>query len=122
MVNVICDTNFLIHLATKKIKNLDHIEEDIGTISFLVPNVVYNELLNLKNNIKKKIHIEQTLEYIQKFEKICINGNFADKEILDYIKNDRCFVGTMDFEFKKNIKKLGSYVISFHNDKMVLES
>ena len=54
MVEVICDTNFLIHLATKRIKNIDNIDVEIGLISFVVPKVVQDELFNLKNDSKKK--------------------------------------------------------------------
>ena len=43
MVEVICDTSFLIHLSTKKIKNLSNIETEIGSINFVVPQ---------KNSIK----------------------------------------------------------------------
>ncbi len=44
MVDVICDTSFLIHLATRNIKNLDSIYSEIGNIEFVVPLVVLNEL------------------------------------------------------------------------------
>ncbi|MEK6817844.1 MAG: twitching motility protein PilT, partial [Thermoproteota archaeon] len=30
MVEVICDTSFLIHLATRRIKNIDNIDVEIG--------------------------------------------------------------------------------------------
>ena len=94
---------------------------EIGTITFLVPDVVYTELLNLINNPNKKNEIENTLLFIKKFKKISINGTFADKEILEYVKNKRCFVGTMDKKLKKNIKDLHSNIISFQNDRIILE-
>ncbi|MGB1428855.1 MAG: twitching motility protein PilT, partial [Nitrosopumilus sp.] len=31
MVEVICDTNFLIHLATRRIKNIDNLDTEIGS-------------------------------------------------------------------------------------------
>ena len=48
MVEVICDTNFLIHLATRRIKNIDNLDVEIGSISFVVPEVVKNELVKLQ--------------------------------------------------------------------------
>ena len=54
MVEVICDTSFLIHLATHKIKNLDSINTEIGQIQFVVPSVVLNELRKLSKTQKKK--------------------------------------------------------------------
>ena len=70
MVEVICDTNFLIHLATRQIRNLDKIELDIGNLTFLIPTVVKNELLNLKKDKQKEFEIIKTLDFIKNF-KIC---------------------------------------------------
>jgi len=122
LVEVICDTNFLIHLATKRIKNIDNIDVEIGTISFVVPKVVQAELLNLKNDIQKKQDILDTLNFIKNFKIIPINGKFADKELINYVKNNGGIIGTMDKELKKEIKKNGGSIISFSSDKMVLES
>ena len=122
MVEVICDTNFLIHLATKRIKNLDKIICDIGSIQFLVPNVAYHELKKLQTNLNKQNDIKITLEYIKKFERIQIDGTYADKEIVKYVKNNHSFIGTMDKELKKKVKALGSSIISFQNNNLILES
>ena len=122
MVDVICDTNFLIHLATKRIKNLDSFTLDLGSITFLVPIVVYSELEKLENISDKKENIIKTLEYIKKFKRISICGSYADKEILDYVKIKKSFVGTMDKELKKKIKIFESNIISFHNDNLILEN
>ena len=121
MVEVICDTNFLIHLATKRIKNIDRIDVEIGPITYIVPIVVHNELVNLKNNKQKKQEILVTLDFIKHFKNISISGKFADKELINYIKNNGGIVGTMDKELKKEIKKNGGSIISFSNDRMVLE-
>ena len=122
MVEVICDTNFLIHLATKRIKNLDNLDVEIGHITFVVPQVVKNELFELEKNLEKKQEIELTLNYINKFKIIPIHGSFADKEILEYISENMGIVATMDKELKKKIKKSGCSVMSFSNNKIVLES
>jgi len=121
LVEVLCDTNFLIHFATKRIKNIDNIDVDIGTISFVVPRVVQDELFKLKNDIKKKQDILATLNFIKNFKIVQIHGKFADKELINYVKNYGGMVGTMDKELKKEIKKNGGSIISFSNDKMVLE-
>ena len=51
-----------------------------------------------------------------------IDGSDADSAILDYIKENRCIVATMDKELKNKIKQSGSSVLSIHNDKIVLEN
>ena len=122
MVEVICDTNFLIHLATKRIKNIDSIDTEIGSISYIVPEVVKNELINLKEDDQKKQEILTTLDFIKNFRIIPIHGEYADKELIDYVKKNRGIIGTMDKELKNQIKKNGGSVISFANDKMILES
>ena len=55
MVKVISDTSFLIHLATHRIKNIDSIETEIGTLSFIVPKIVKKELEHLAGDPEKKI-------------------------------------------------------------------
>lgn len=60
MVEVICDTSFLMILASEKIKNISNIGTEIGTIEFLVPNMVIDELETLsqsKDNKKKDLLI-----------------------------------------------------------------
>jgi len=122
LVDVICDTNFLIHLATKRIKNIDSLDVEIGQIRFVVPEVVKNELSELEKNQGKKQEIQITLNFIKNFKTIPILGSFADKELLDYVSKNRVIVATMDKELKKQIKNNGSSIMSFSNDRIVLES
>jgi hypothetical protein len=122
LVEVICDTNFLIHLATRRIKNIDNLDMEIGSISFIVPEVVRNELTKLQEIPEKNQEITMTLNFIKKFKIISINGTYADQELINYVKNNRSIIGTMDRELKNKIKKLGSSILSIHNDKIVLES
>ena len=121
MVEVICDTNFLIHLATRRIKNIDNLDTEIGSISFIVPEVVKNELIKLQEISEKNQEIIITLNFIKKFETISINGTYADQELINYVKNNRSIIGTMDRELKNKIKQLGSSILSIHNDKIILE-
>ena len=122
MVEVICDTNFLIHLATNRIINIDRLDVEIGQITFVVPQVVVNELIALSKDSSKKDNVNSTLEYIKNFKKIPINGTFADKELLDYVSKNNTIIATMDKNLKKEIKKQGSSIISFSKNKIILES
>lgn len=122
MVDVLCDTSFLIHIATKRIKNIDNLDVEIGSISFVVPEVVKKELLKLCTIPEKKQDIEKTLDYIKNLKSIPLPGNFADKELLEYVKANKSIIGTMDKELKKRIKRTGGSVLSFSNDKIILES
>ena len=122
MVDVICDTNFLIHLATRRIKNIDNLDVEIGQITFVVPQVVQNELSKLIKNPKKSDDIQSTLNYIRKFKVIPILGTFADKELLEYVSKNNAIIATMDKELKKQIKQYGSSIMSFSGNRIVLES
>jgi len=122
LVEVICDTNFLIHLATRRIKNIDNLDMEIGSISFVVPEVVKNELVKLQNIPEKNQKITTTLNFIKNFKTISIKGNYADQELINHVKNNRTIIATMDRELKNKIKQLGSSILSIHNDKIILES
>ena len=122
MVDVISDTSFLIHLATHRIKNIDSIETDIGTLSFIVPKIVKKELEHLAKDPEKKLISERTLEFIKNFKTNEIDGNTADDGILDYLQNNSTIVATMDKELKIKIKYSGGSVLSIYNDNIVLEN
>ncbi len=57
MVEVVCDTSFLMILASKNIKNISNLDTEIGTIEFTVPDIVITELerLSQDKNLKKKL-------------------------------------------------------------------
>ena len=122
MVDVICDTNFLIHLATRRIKNIDSLGVEIGQITFVVPQVVQNELSKLIKNPTKSKDIQSTINYIKNFKEIPISGTFADKELLEYVSKNNVIVATMDKELKKQVKRYGSSIMSFSGNRIVLES
>jgi rRNA-processing protein FCF1 len=122
LVEVVCDTSFLIHIATKRIKNLSNLETEIGSIQFVVPDIVIQELEKLSTDNKKKQHIISTLEFIKKLKKIKISGTLVDESIIFYAKKHGGIIATMDVNLKHGIKEVGGSVISISNDKIVLES
>lgn len=122
MVDVICDTSFLIHLATKKIKNIDNIGIEIGPIHFVVPDTVKNELKKLYTDKNKKLEAEKTLNFIKDLKTIPISGKYADDALMSHIKNHGGMIATMDKELKNKVKLLGASIITFSNDRILLES
>ena len=122
MVEVICDTSFLIHLSTRKIKNLDSVNTEIGQIQFVVPSVVLNELEKLSKTQKKKQDAITTIEFAQNLKTIEMSGKFADQAIIEHVRKHGGITATMDKELKNKIKSLNGSVMSFSNDKIVLES
>ena len=122
MIDVICDTSFLIHLATKKIKNLDSINVEIGEFQYVIPLVVLNELERLSKKSDKEQDIRKTLEFVRTLNTVPISGKVADNAITDHIKKHGGIVATIDKDLKNKIKSLGGSIMSFSNDKIVLES
>ncbi len=57
MVEVVCDTSFLMILASKNIKNISNLDIEIGKIEFVVPDMVIKELerLSKDKSLKKKL-------------------------------------------------------------------
>lgn len=122
LVEVVCDTSFLIHLATKRIKNIDNLDVEIGPISFVVPEVVKNELSKLEKIPEKNVDVITTKNFIKNLKSIPLSGSFADEELLKYVKRTKSIIGTMDKSLKKLVKKEGGSILSFSKDKIVLES
>lgn len=121
MAEVVCDTSFLIHIATKRIKNILNLETEIGSIQFVVPYIVLQELEKLSKNDKKKQSTIATLGFVKNLKKIEISGTFVDESIIAYTKKHGGIIATMDTELKHKIKELGGSVISISNNKIVLE-
>ena len=125
MVEVICDTSFLIHLATRKIKNIDSVNTEIGQIEFVVPTVVWNELVQISVNRNHSVKIQdalKTLKFARSLKNIPMSGTYADAAIVKHVKEHGGIIGTMDKELKSKIKRFGGSIMSFSNDKIVLES
>lgn len=122
MVDVICDTSFLIHLANHRIKNLATLDTDIGFIQFLVPDIVIAELDKLVKKEEKTREATNTIQYIKGFKRIKIGGSFADDSILQYIKDNGGVIATIDKDLKYKIKKHGGSVVSIANNRIVLEA
>lgn len=122
MVDVICDTSFLIHLATKKIKNIDNLETEIGQINFVIPDIVKNELEKLCSNKNKKLEAKATLNFIKNLRTIPISGNYADDALVSYVKEHGGMIATMDKELKNKAKSLGSSIITLSSDRIILDS
>lgn len=57
MVEVVCDTSFLMIIASKNVKNISNLDTEIGAIEFTVPDMVIRELERLSKdaNLKKKL-------------------------------------------------------------------
>ena len=107
-------------MATSRIKNMDDLNTQIGELVFVVPQVVIDELNSLLRDAKSD-KASVTLDFIRDFKTAPISGKFADSELIHYARTNRCIVATMDKGLKKEIKSAGGSVLSFSNDRIILE-
>ena len=110
------------HLATHRITNMNSIETEIGSLSFIVPEIVKKELEHLAEDPDKNTAATQTLDFIKDFKTNSITGKTADLGILDFVGKNGGIVATMDKELKVMIKQVGGSILSIHNDKIILEN
>lgn len=109
-------------LASEKIKNISNLETELGSIKFVIPNIVVKELKRLcEGDIHKSKVATAALQLIKDFKKIEISGSYVDDAILSYIKSSKGVVATLDLVLKKKIKELGGSVVSLSNNRIVLE-
>ena len=55
------------HLATHRITNISDLESEIGSLPFVVPEIVKKELDHLAEDPYKNNAVTQTLEHIKNF-------------------------------------------------------
>ena len=122
LFEVICDTNFLIHLSTRRIKNIDSANSEIGDFQYVVPLAVLSELQRLSTVPDKEQDAKKTLEFVRNLKTIPISGKYADDAITEHVKKHGGMIATIDKELKSKIKNSGGSVMSLSNDKIVLES
>ena len=58
VVEIICDSSFLMILASRRIKNISNVETEIGTIEYVVPDMVVRELERITVDNKKKVPLK----------------------------------------------------------------
>ncbi len=121
LVEVICDTSFLIHMATRQVRNIDRIGEEIGQLTFAVPQVVLDELGRLSGSRSKRSDALQAAKFAGSLKTLNISGRSADDALAEYATGRRIMVATMDKNLKRRLRALGCSIVSFSNDNIVLE-
>ena len=123
LVSIICDTSFIISLATRRIKNLDDSITEIGQYEFIIPKSVILELEHLVNDSKKSRQATSALTLAKQFSiDPSITKIPADHSIINYIKKHGGIVATLDHDLKNNVRVAGGSIMSLYNDKIILEN
>jgi rRNA-processing protein FCF1 len=144
MVDIICDTSFLMVLVSTPIKQLERIEAHLGRLNFLVPDIVIDELRRLekragpKRSIAARTAIDLSLSRFKVINLIPAGGEKEkekEKESIaksvpkpvqvdDYIANyavtNRCPVATIDIRLRNRLLSGGTLVLTLSKNKLVV--
>lgn len=125
IMDVICDTSFLIALVSNPIKCLDKVESEIGKLRFKVPSFVLDELNSVERKSgPKKSMIANTAIRISKlkFEIIDIGkSKNVDIDILNYVTRNRKFaVATLDGILLNRLRTADVTTITLSKNKMII--
>ena len=115
LASIICDTDFLIHLSLGRVR-IDDAVTDLGTVEFLVPDVVLRELSRLK-----KKEALQAISFAKKLQTIPLGGGYADNSIFRYVKKNGGLVGTLDKTLREKLHRDGLHTVTLHKNRLVLE-
>lgn len=125
IMDVICDTSFLIALVSNPIKCLDKVESEIGKLRFKVPSFVLDELNSVERKSgPKKSMIANTAIRISKlkFEIMDIGkSKNVDIDILNYVTRNRKFaVATLDGILLNRLRTADVTTITLSKNKMII--
>ena len=118
---VICDTSFLMRMAAGRIRNVDGAGVDVGQIVYVVPEAVVSELERLTKSPAKRHDAAGALRLAGEMRRIKMPGGYADRAILDHVRERGGFVATIDRKLKADVKSAGGHIVSLHDDCIVLE-
>lgn len=125
MADVICDTSFLMHLATVRVRNIDSLGDEIGEVSFVVPRIVLDELDRiLRRGDARSGDARRTIEFARGLRtvRMAAGAATADDAILSHAAARGGIVATMDRGLKRRLREYGCSIMSFSNDRIILES
>lgn len=124
LADVICDTSFLMHMATTRVRNIDSIGDEIGEVSFVVPRIVLGELDRiLQRGDARSDDARRTIEFARGLRTVRMDTGAAtaDDAILSHAAAHGGIIATMDRGLKRRLRDCGCSIMSFSNDRIVLE-
>lgn len=117
---MICDTSFLVHVHSVRVRNIGALETEIGDVSLVVPDVVVAELERLASSSPGAA---RALEAARSGRTIGIGRGaaHADAAIVSHVRRHGGIVATMDRALKRAVKGAGGSVMSVSRDRIVME-
>jgi len=120
LADVICDTSFLVHVHSVRVRNMGTLDTEIGDISLVVPDVVVGELERLAPS---SAGAARALEAARAGRTVGIGRGaiHADAAIVSHVRRNGGIVATMDRALKRAVREAGGSVMSVSRDRIVME-
>ena len=109
-------------LVTKPTKLLDNITINYGKINFLIPDVVIEELNNIKKtkSYKTSQMAKTVLELTAKFQVVTTKkSKYPDDSLVDYARSNNCAIATIDKNLIKRSLSERIIVFSLKNNIVI---
>lgn len=123
-MDVICDTSFLMVIASSQIKCIDIMETLLGKLYFLVPSTVISELKHLENiagDKRAKIARAAIELAISKFKVVeVVKSLYADDAIVEYAVKHECAAATIDKNLRNRLIANKILVLTLSRNKMII--
>ncbi|MGI0028605.1 MAG: PIN domain-containing protein [Nitrososphaera sp.] len=124
MVDVLCDTSFLMVLVSKPIKQLGRIESHLGRLDFLVPDIVIGELQRLaeKAGPKRSTLARTAIELTRaRFREVTVeHAEHVDDSIVEYAIRNNCAVATIDTNLRRRLIANKVLVLTLSRDRLIV--
>ena len=126
MVDVLCDTSFLMVIVSKPIKQLGKIEAHLGKLDFLVPDIVIGELERLmeKAGPKRSTLAKTALEVTRlknNFKVVTVaKARHVDDSIIEYATRNKCAVATIDTALRRRLIANEVLVLTLSKDRLIV--
>ena len=123
-MDVLCDTSFLMALASAPVKRLEKVEAELGKLFFLVPDIVIGELnrLEIRTGPKRSLIATKAIEISTlKFRIIELSEHKqVDDSILEYAKASTCAVATLDKNLKNKLLQASIPILTLSNNRLIV--
>jgi rRNA-processing protein FCF1 len=124
MVDVLCDTSFLMVLVSKPIKQLVKVEGQLGRLDFLVPDIVVAELERLREKAgpKRSTLAKTAIELARtKFKQVTVQkARHVDDSIVEYAMAKKCAVATIDTNLRRRLIANNVLVLTLSKDRLIV--
>lgn len=137
MADVLCDTSFVMHVATARIRNEGSLDTEIGELRYVVPPAVMAELGRLRREgeparaaaaaaalgfVERRAVVADPASGDAAAAAAAASAETADEAIVGYVRDGAAsIVATMDAGLKRAVKGAGGSVLSVAADRIVLE-